>query len=925
MAVTGYLARSRPIRVFLIIIFAVPLVSLIGLWAFAASITVPEAVNDHNFNVDDVIGTSPDVATLTLQLPVEQQETYLWLLSGRKGSNAALLTTRKSISNALPGGEAALPVGSGQLSASGEADLNTLEADLRSIPGIRQSVDAGTMTPTAAFQAYSNITNAEFQYYYDEAQGGGTSMQAVAIGTIDAVLEMEMITREATLVDGAVSADRDRMDAAARQLFISSATNRQFLMSQALSLLTPSIRDRYAAVVNSPTYQQFQTLENQIMSGSGNGPIMANPAAWDTASGSVLGAMLTASGSAATQLSTISNSASRWLYTKAIIAGGVGLVAVIVSVTLLVWFGRKVTGDLTGLFTSVRGMAEERLPRVVERLRRGDDVDVLAESPPPDTSDIQEISQIARSFGIVQEAAVAAAVEQARLRKGVSQVFLNISMRNQSLLHRQLGMLDSMERQTSEPGALADLFRLDHLTTRMRRHAEGLIILSGATPGRGWRDPVPVVDVLRAAIAEVEDYVRVDVLSESSDLVAGNAVNDVIHLVAELVENATAFSPPTTRIDIRADRVGTGLVAEIEDRGLGISREELDTINARLANPPEFDLANSEQLGLFIVSRLAARHGIRVSLRQSAYGGTTAILVLPFGVIVREEDAASNGGRGDGPAAGQPGGTGTVSPPSMNGSALTSSGPLPGFGLTGRHRVAASAPTMAAPTAGMADAGTDAGPAGRGGEDPLRTSRPLPRAPWEYVQPEPQAREVRIPAPEAQPPAPEVRPSAPSKRPLWETGPFETAAGDTAMGPWSGAFSRPPVLRGPERPGDGQLTSAPGAGRGQQAPAAASPGSHLGMPIRVPQASLAPQLRDHPDGDQQPAGNAGPDAAARSPEATRNMMILMQQGWERGRVDELDDPGGISDSDMSNSGTSDRGIGDNGVGDNGSDGNGNGR
>ena len=257
----------------------------------------------------------------------------------------------------------------------------------------------------------------------------------------------------------------------------------------------------------------------------------------------------------------------------------------IVSVFLLVWFGRKVTGDLTRLHTSVRGMAEERLPRVVDRLRRGEDVDVAAESPPPGTSGIREISQIAGSFGIVQEAAVAAAVDQARLRKGVNQVFLNISMRNQSLLHRQLGMLDSMERRTSEPGALADLFRLDHLTTRMRRHAEGLIILSGSTPGRGWREPVPVLDVLRAAVAEVEDYVRVDVLSESGDLVAGNAVNDVIHLVAELVENATVFSPPNTRIEVRADRAGTGLVAEIEDRGLGLSQEELADINRPAGEP----------------------------------------------------------------------------------------------------------------------------------------------------------------------------------------------------------------------------------------------------------------------------------------------------------------------------------------------------
>jgi len=183
----------------------------------------------------------------------------------------------------------------------------------------------------------------------------------------------------------------------------------------------------------------------------------------------------------------------------------------------------------------------------------------------------------------------------------------------------------------------------------MRRHAEGLIILSGSTPGRGWREPVPVVDVLRAAVAEVEDYVRVDVLSESRDLVTGNAVNDVIHLVAELVENAAVFSPPNTRIEVRADRAGTGLVAEIEDRGLGLSQEELADINTRLANPPEFDLANSEQLGLFVVSRLAARHAIKVSLRQSVYGGTTAILLLPFGVIVREEEAGTLAGQSSPP------------------------------------------------------------------------------------------------------------------------------------------------------------------------------------------------------------------------------------------------------------------------------------
>ena len=227
---------------------------------------------------------------------------------------------------------------------------------------------------------------------------------------------------------------------------------------------------------------------------------------------------------------------------------------------------------------------------------------------------------MAEAFSAVQRTAVDAAVGQANLRKGVNQVFLNLSMRNQSLLHRQLSLLDTMERAAEDPAALADLFRLDHLTTRMRRHAESLIILSGATPGRSWRDPVPIADVLSAAIAEVEDYVRVEVISESPGSVTGPAANDVVHLTAELVENATSFSPPNSRVEIRADTVGVGIAVQIEDRGLGLTAGELAEINARLASPPEFDLARSDQLGLFVVAQLAARHGIRVSLRESPRG-----------------------------------------------------------------------------------------------------------------------------------------------------------------------------------------------------------------------------------------------------------------------------------------------------------------
>jgi signal transduction histidine kinase len=811
--------RSRPIRVFLISMLAVPLVSLLALWGFAASITVSNAISDHEYNVS-AAAIASGVEGLLIGLPQERVESYLWLSSGRTAPKASLLAARKIVDQQLPGVRTALYAQHDRLSAQSRSALNTLFTELGQLGTTRAAIDSGAMSPSAAFDTYDTIIDHLFVYFDSSIQDRGASLTGISVGASDSGYAFEMTTREIALVSGALL-DHGQMSDTARTLFASSAANRHLLMNEALALMTPSLSAGYVSLENSPAYRQFQTMESQILASTG--PFVpVNAGNWQSASQAVVGAMEKAELDNGNQLTALSASRSNRLVLEAVLAGGLGLAAVAASVFLLVWFGRKVTRDLGGLNDSVREMATERLPRVVEQLRRGDDVDVAAESPPPGTSTIQEVSRIAESFGTVQAAAVSAAVDQARLRQGVNQVFLNISMRNQSLLHRQLGMLDSMERRTSEPGALADLFRLDHLTTRMRRHAEGLIILSGAVPGRGWRDPVPVVDILRAAVAEVEDYVRVDVTSESDDLVAGNAVSDVTHLIAELIENAAVFSPPNTRIEVRAERVGTGLVAEVEDRGLGLSPTELDDINARLASPAEFDLAHSEQLGLFVVSRLAARHAIKVSLRRSVYGGTTAVVLMPFGVVVRQEEA--------GPAA-----------PRRDGDLAAEGGPR---ALTGRHRLPPPAVIAAEP-------GTSA-----------RTGEPeWPMAPWETGP-------ITMPS-EAPPPA------VPPARPALSSSP--SAAPPAARAPWEDA---------PE-PADLGPTS-----------------SHLGMPIRVPQASLAPQLRARRGADAQgqqgqgpwPDEDEDPGFGARSPEATRSMLTMMQHGWRRGRMDDLDDPEGAPGS-----------------------------
>jgi anti-sigma regulatory factor (Ser/Thr protein kinase) len=212
-------------------------------------------------------------------------------------------------------------------------------------------------------------------------------------------------------------------------------------------------------------------------------------------------------------------------------------------------------------------------------------------------------------------------------------VLLNIARRNQALVHRQLKLVDTLERRTEDPDVLDDLFRIDHLTTRMRRHAESLIILSGAAPGRRWRRPVPVARVVTSAVSEIEEYARVVVPPMPEVGVAADAVADVVHLIAELVENATVFSPPQTQVTLRTGRAGGGFVLEIDDRGLGLEPEQIEEAHRTLTTPDDFDPTRHDRLGLYVVGRLAARHGIEVTLCRSPYGGTTAVVLLPEAVL----------------------------------------------------------------------------------------------------------------------------------------------------------------------------------------------------------------------------------------------------------------------------------------------------
>lgn len=317
----------------------------------------------------------------------------------------------------------------------------------------------------------------------------------------------------------------------------------------------------------------------------------------------------------------------------AIINGALILLVLGVSLVGAFVMARSMIRSLRRLQDTATRVAQDRLPELVKQLSESDpqDVDTTVESVGLHTRD--EIGQVAAAFDDVHREAVRLAAEQALLRGNVNAMFTNLSRRSQGLIQRQLSLISELESREADPDQLSSLFKLDHLATRMRRNGENLLVLAGEEPGRRWTRPVPLVDVLRAAASEVEQYERVELASVPGTDVAGRVVNDLVHVLAELLENATSFSSPQTKVKVTGHALPDGRVlVEIHDTGIGLSPEDLAAINERLASPPTVDVSVSRRMGLFVVGRLSLRHGIRIQLRPSDSGGTTALVMLPVDV-----------------------------------------------------------------------------------------------------------------------------------------------------------------------------------------------------------------------------------------------------------------------------------------------------
>ncbi|MEU6586656.1 nitrate- and nitrite sensing domain-containing protein [Nocardia sp. NPDC046763] len=304
---------------------------------------------------------------------------------------------------------------------------------------------------------------------------------------------------------------------------------------------------------------------------------------------------------------------------------------------------QRLIARLRRLRAETLSVSETRLPNILEQLRRSETIDLDRQVPELDFGR-DEIGQVADAFNLAQKAATTAAVEEAQTRQGVQSVFVNIARRSQTAMHQLLGLLEQAEHRYDDPDTLKMLFEFDNLATRARRNAENLVILGGERPGRQWRNPVSLHDIVRSAVTETEHYSRIHTVRLPNVPVVGAVVADLIHLIAELIDNAATFSPPRTRVEISGEMGGAGLIVEISDLGIGLNKGEIARINEMLTDPPDFNIAtlsSDSRLGLFVVGQLAKRHRIAVRLTESDYGGIRSVVRLPYELVVVDESDVS--------------------------------------------------------------------------------------------------------------------------------------------------------------------------------------------------------------------------------------------------------------------------------------------
>jgi signal transduction histidine kinase len=531
---------------------------------------------------------------------------------------------------------------------------NGVLANITDLKFIRQAA-TGTKSPAlSVILNYDRVIQAFVTFSNDVAAGTGNATLQSDVSVLNALLRMEddASLQRAYLYQALASTPAALTPSALQDL--NQATEQQQADTAAFDqAATVTQQQQLSNTVAGPQVDEAKSAEKlAVATANANQPLnigspqtcaAANPplgpaACWLNTQTFQIQQMRNVSNGLVSDITAQANSLESSALHTAIIVSVATLLLLLLVLLITTFVARSMIRPLRKLRSDALEVAGSKLPEMVRRLSESEGGDASVEIAPIGVTSTDEIGEVARAFDQVHREAVRLAADEAMLRGNLNAMFVNLSRRSQSLIERQLSLIDNLEQTEQDADRLSSLFRLDHLATRMRRNSENLLVLAGhEAASRRWSQPVPLVDVLRAAISEIEQYERVVLNVQPGIQVGGQAVNDVVHLVAEIVENATTFSPEDTQVYVTGQPLTSGgVLLDITDNGVGISEQEMAHANWRLDNPPVVDVAVSRRMGLFVVGRLAARHGVRVRLRHAQSGGLTALIWLPESVAVPE-------------------------------------------------------------------------------------------------------------------------------------------------------------------------------------------------------------------------------------------------------------------------------------------------
>ena len=640
----GYLGdRSIGFKLGLIMLVPTLATVVVGFGALAANIGTA-----HNADRARILaGVTGDTGRLVHNLQNERAAVTIMLASNDSGEkkNAtaefqSLVTASDDAAHDYTAHRAALT----GLPANFGALFATIDDGLNSVGTLRQQIsrgDSAQVPPSSAIDRYTNLISSLLAIRDSAAQLAGDSALSYEMRAGAAVSQYkEYVSQERIKVLRIL--DARELTAQSLDEFIGTLKGQEQALAAFKVVATPGQLNLQEQRISGPDVREAGIYATEIRKIPDKLALSFTADQWDKAmigwSNQVREVEKAIDDQTGLDAKKLRDSAQAQVYLDS------GLLAALVLFAVLIaWLvARSMARSLRELRHGALGVAQFGLPQAVARLRDPtlstqlsphEVAQQIAEPLPVRSRD--EFGQVTEAFNAVHLEAVRTAAEQAALRSSVSTMFVNLARRSQILVDRLIGHLDRLERGEEDPDRLAELFQLDHLATRMRRNDENLLVLAGADSTRVQREPAALIDVLRAAQSEVEHYTRIEFGVIDRDIeVSSHAVNDLVHLVAELFDNATAFSPPDSTVIVEARRFGDRAVLYVEDHGIGVSPDQLAELNERLATPPMVDVAVSRMMGLVVVARLAARHGVKVELRPAPERGTVADVLLPTSVLV---------------------------------------------------------------------------------------------------------------------------------------------------------------------------------------------------------------------------------------------------------------------------------------------------